>query len=263
MKKTLLQPAVCRAIAASVVVLCSVPAFGVLPHNNQFPPGSCPCCGLPLAMIDGGGGYAVGSVPAYTTAVAQVAPPRSMPTPSVAAAPAPAPAALSASPATSISDTINALAGTPAAKPKPSFPELKQRADGYWDVSFEHLASFAFAAPAADAKPKPGSVEQIPANVQHLGGKRVRVSGYMLPMKLERGFVTEFLIIRSPMVCCYGVVPQPNEWVVVKMSARAKKVPPLMDVPLNFYGMLHVGDVYEDNLFAGIYELDGEKVSVE
>jgi hypothetical protein len=60
-------------------------------------------------------------------------------------------------------------------------------------------------------------------------------------------------------MCCYGVRPKPNEWIVVKM--KGKGVVPAMDVPLNFYGTLHVGQLYEQNMFAGLYQMDGEKVS--
>jgi hypothetical protein len=62
------------------------------------------------------------------------------------------------------------------------------------------------------------------------------------------------------MMCCYGIMPAPNEWVVVKMNGPGTVA--MMDTPLNFYGTLRVGEIYEDNMFSGIYRLDGEKVSV-
>lgn len=153
---------------------------------------------------------------------------------------------------------------TPAAAANsqpPVFPELKQGPDSYWIVDFRHLASFAFAQPTPDAPPKPGSIEGIPPTVRALEGKRVCISGYMLPLSMDdhSSLVKEFLIIRSPMVCCYGVAPKPTEWVVVKM--KDKGIADTMDVPMTFYGTLHVGQIYEDGAFAGLYRLDGEKVS--
>ena len=149
-----------------------------------------------------------------------------------------------------------------ATEPTVPFPEIKQERDGFWRVSFQNLASFRYNAPPPDKPPTPGKKRDIPANVQALEGKRVRISGYMLPIELDGGFVKSFLLLRSPGMCCYGIVPSPNEWVLVKMKDKAAKVPPLMDVPLSFYGTLHVGEVYEDKMFAGIYQLEGEKVSV-
>ncbi|OAM90401.1 DUF3299 domain-containing protein [Termitidicoccus mucosus] len=141
-----------------------------------------------------------------------------------------------------------------------SLPEIAKDKDGYWQISFQNLASFPYALPPPDSAPTPGAKKDIPENIQSLDGKPVCLSGYMLPIQMGGGLVKEFLLIRSPMFCCYGVVPAPNEWVVVKM--KGKGTAPMMDVPLNFYGTLHIGELYEDRMFTGIYQLDGEKVSV-
>ena len=70
---------------------------------------------------------------------------------------------------------------------------------------------------------------------------------------------SQFLIIRSPLVCCFGVAPALNEWVVVTMAGKAAEA--TQDVPLRFYGTLHVGEFYEGSVFTGLYRLDGERVS--
>jgi len=148
----------------------------------------------------------------------------------------------------------------PSPKNEPErLPEIRQSTDGYWHVGFEHLASFSFPEPEADAPQTPGSVEKIPANVSVLNGKQVCVSGFMLPIKVEHGVTTEFLIIRSPMVCCYGVVPKINEWVLVTMKTQG--APAVMDVPLDFFGTLHVGERYDHKMLVGLYQLEGEKVT--
>jgi hypothetical protein len=133
---------------------------------------------------------------------------------------------------------------------------------GYLRLGFDRLASYKFSAPAfdpaADPKtPPPTGEEQIPAEVKAWNGKKVIVTGFMLPTKLANGRVTEFLLVKSPMMCCYGVVPNMNEWVVVKM---ANGVPALMDVPISFYGELKVGAMFENGYMTGIYQLEGEKM---
>ena len=55
-----------------------------------------------------------------------------------------------------------------------------------------------------------------------------------------------------------GVVPNMNEWVVVKMVKGGVK--PLMDVPISFYGELKVGAMFENGYMTGIYLLEGEKM---
>jgi hypothetical protein len=135
--------------------------------------------------------------------------------------------------------------------------------DGYLKLGFDRLASYHFVAPAfdpatADAKVKPPSgEEQIPAEVKSWSGRKVILTGFMMPVKMVNGLVTEFLLVRDPMVCCYGSIPNMNEWVVVKMR---QGVQPLMDVPISYYGELKVGATFENGYLTGIYALDGEKM---
>jgi hypothetical protein len=159
--------------------------------------------------------------------------------------------------------TLCALAlavGVHAADAKaPAAPEVE---DGYLKLGFDQLASYTFIPPTFDpaanpaAKPPTGE-EQIPTTVKSWNGKKAIVTGYMMPVKMEKGLVTEFLLMRNTMACCYGGVPNLNEWVVVKMK---KGVPPLMDVPVAFYGELKVGALFENGYLTGLYELAGEKM---
>lgn len=139
-------------------------------------------------------------------------------------------------------------------------PEVEQ---GYMRLGFDRLANFKFTAPPynAEADPKaplPTGEEQIPAEVKAYSGKKAIVTGFMLPVKMDNGLVTEFLLVKDAMMCCYGAVPNMNEWVVVKMSKGG--VRPLMDVPVSFLGELKVGAMFENGYMTGIYQLDGEKM---
>ncbi len=134
--------------------------------------------------------------------------------------------------------------------------------NGYLKLGFEHLASYAFTPPpfdptaTPDVKPPTGE-EQIPATVKSWHGRKVALTGYMVPVKMDKGLVTEFLLMRNTMACCFGTVPNMNEWVVVKMR---KGVQPMMDVPVEFFGELKVGAMFENGYMTGLYELDGEKM---
>jgi len=134
--------------------------------------------------------------------------------------------------------------------------------DGYVKAGFEQLSTFKITPPPFDPNAKPGSDgpslgSQIPDAIRGLDGHKAVVTGFMLPIKMEGGLVTEFLLMRSQMMCCYGVMPQVNEWVLVRM---AKGVHQLMDVPVSFGGQLHVKELYENGFLTAIYELDGEKM---
>ncbi len=138
-------------------------------------------------------------------------------------------------------------------------PQLE---NGYLKLGFDQLASYQFNPPPFDpaanptAKPPTGE-EQIPSAVKGWNGKKAVIIGYMVPVKMDKGLVTEFLLMRNTMSCCFGAVPNMNEWVVVKMK---KGVQPLMDVPVAFYGELKVGAMFENGYMTGLYELEGEKM---
>jgi len=137
------------------------------------------------------------------------------------------------------------------------------KADDYEAVGFDKLASYTFTPPDYDptvpnAKP-PSGADQIPARIKALDQQKVAVTGYMLPTKMDKGLVVEFLLVKDPMMCCYGVMPKINEWVVVKMVGAGVK--PLMDIPITFDGKLHVGEMYEGGYLTGVYLLDGDKMA--
>ena len=111
-----------------------------------------------------------------------------------------------------------------------------------------------------DKKPNPAAqTNQIPAEVKAFNKQRVALKGFMLPLKVEDGNITELLIMRDQSMCCYGTVPKINEWVSVKMTGKGIK--PIMDQAVTIYGRLKVGEIRENGYLVGIYEMDGEKMT--
>jgi hypothetical protein len=137
-------------------------------------------------------------------------------------------------------------------------PELDH---GYLKLGFDRLASYKFVQPAYDPvndpkAPPPSGMEQVPAEVKDWNGKKSVITGFMLPTKLENGKATEFLIMANQMACCFGTVPNMNEWVIVKMP---QGTPVIQDVPISFYGTFKVGALFDNGYLTGIYEMDAEK----
>jgi hypothetical protein len=130
------------------------------------------------------------------------------------------------------------------------------KTDGYENVGFDRLASFNYTPPETEtAKP----TDQIPDRIKALDQHKVAVTGYMLPTKMDKGLVTEFLLVKDPMMCCYGIMPKVNEWVVVKMVGGGVK--PLMDLPITFEGRLKVGEMFENGYLTGVYLLEGDRMA--
>jgi hypothetical protein len=101
---------------------------------------------------------------------------------------------------------------------------------------------------------------EIPSRVHALDNREVALRGFMLPVKLEGGLVTEFILLRSRAACCYGVPPGINEWVNVQVKGRGVEV--IRDQLISVYGTLHVTEIHGNNGFflAGLYQLDGERI---
>ncbi len=162
-------------------------------------------------------------------------------------------------------DPLSAFAAkaapTPPPKPATSKPPGPDADSDYTFVGFDQLAGYPFNAPERDAKAPPGSpppdvMAQIPDSIKKMDGKRVAVTGFMLPTKIEKGLATEFLLLNSPLMCCFGVTPATNAWVVVKFP---KGVAATQDVLLSFRGRLHVRPEWENGWLASVYQLDGEE----
>ncbi len=130
-------------------------------------------------------------------------------------------------------------------------------------LAFEKLASFQYALPDGPVDTntvvQAGSTNQIPDVIRSLNNQFVTLKGFMLPLKVEKGLVTELLIMRDQSMCCYGTVPKINEWVSVKMVGTGVK--PIMDQAVTLFGKFKVGEMYENGYLVGIYAMDGEKMA--
>lgn len=130
--------------------------------------------------------------------------------------------------------------------------------DGYLKVGFENLAGFEYVMPDDVPQGQEAPKDQIPPKVKELNAKPVALRGFMLPLKVEKGLVTEMLLMRDQSMCCFGTAPKINEWVSVKMTEKGVK--PVMDTPVTMFGKLQVGEMKENGYLVGIYQLDGDKM---
>lgn len=131
-------------------------------------------------------------------------------------------------------------------------------------VSFGDL-SFAVMTPkqivpesAKDGVKQPSFDEQIPTRVRELDRQRIRIRGFMMPTRLEDDGVREFVIVSSPMMCCYGQSPEIYEFMLVRMIG--KPAPMRENMPVEYEGVLRVGDIYEHGYWAGIFALECDGV---
>ena len=131
--------------------------------------------------------------------------------------------------------------------------------EGYIPLTFERLAAYDFPLnPDGSVKVKSdGRPYQIPEDIQNLSGENVTLSGFVLPLSMEKDKVAEFILVRNQLLCCYGQQPQLNEWAVVLME---EPVSLEFDVPVTVSGKFLVGEVMEEERVLCLYRLAGLEI---
>jgi hypothetical protein len=140
----------------------------------------------------------------------------------------------------------------PAAEPAPTT---------YRELGFDVLASFAFdphvVNTAADPARKGAAEEQVPKAIRQWDKRRVGITGFMMPVRVEKGLVTEFLLMRYTFTAMNVTAPAITEWVRV----RAKPgVPPAPQLAITCLGVFKVEPVFESGYLTAVYQLELEKL---
>ncbi len=148
--------------------------------------------------------------------------------------------------------------------PKVEFPK-----DGsYYQLNFDVLSGFPAEAPdlvnpRVDPRlkrKKPDST--VPESIKALSGQKISVSGFMIPMLMDRDKVSSFILAQSRMTCCYGVIPKLNQWIYVRMD-NGKTTESTMDIPVTVFGTFSVGSEFdEQNKGWCLYRMTFDKIEV-
>ena len=147
---------------------------------------------------------------------------------------------------------------------------LKTNGD-FLTLNFDTLGGYYYEIPnldegASTSGPKAMAIannntnDQIPAPIHALNGKKVSIQGFMMPIKLDKGSVKEFMIVRDQSICCWRQFPRMNEWVSVRMAddQTTKYIP---DQPVTVFGTLQVGEETVKGEVLSIYRLDANDVA--
>jgi hypothetical protein len=167
-------------------------------------------------------------------------------------------------PATAVAAAVTNSPAANAANPTKN-SEGRPKTAGPNPAGFETLSAFKFTTTdemvlgMGDALTTSQEIAaQIPRSVKVLNEKEVAITGFMLPVKVNAGKVSEFLLLKNQSMCCYGATPALNEYVSVRLAGSG--VPVIMDQLITVSGTLHVGEMRDHRFLTGIYRLDGDKV---
>lgn len=131
--------------------------------------------------------------------------------------------------------------------------------DGTLSVRFRHVSLDALDDPAYEAviDALMEGEQRFPAAIAALDGKRVELTGYMIPVEWQRRDVTEFMLVRDLLACCFGGAPQPDEWVHVSMEEGADS-PYYPFVPVAVVGTFQIEGIDDGSGYAaGAYRMRG------
>lgn len=135
----------------------------------------------------------------------------------------------------------------------------------YQMVPFSKLAGFDFKMSDEILSIETGSLvpngkvlEQIPSDLKILNERAVALTGFMLPVKMNEGLVTDFMLLPNTMTCCFGRVPRINEVIIVNTTGKGFKN--MKDIAITIAGTFRVGAIRNDERLIGIYQMDCEQV---
>jgi hypothetical protein len=134
--------------------------------------------------------------------------------------------------------------------------------DGFIRLGYDKLSGFKYDVYEVYSETNSGralvkSDDVIPPQVKSYDGRRVTVTGFVLPLRTKRGLVTEFLLLRDQGTCCFGPQAQINHFIRVKYPAGFKHG---MPIPWKVSGVIRVGEIYIQGYLTGIYQMDAERV---
>ncbi len=87
-------------------------------------------------------------------------------------------------------------------RPSASFDHTKEQPvekEGVMEINFDFLSGFDY------------EKEKIPRQIEELNGKKIAVTGFILPVDFDQGNVTSFILLNNRMGCCFGIMPRMNE----------------------------------------------------
>jgi hypothetical protein len=128
---------------------------------------------------------------------------------------------------------------------------------GSFKVLEEPLLPGALKQPQSFPTPTP---TDFPASIRALDGTKVVVPGYMMPYDSDGdGKVLSFYLVRSILICCFGVPPRLNE--IVRCEALpGKSCPYYYNIPVRVYGRLRVGEIREYGQVQALYRMSVERI---
>lgn len=139
-----------------------------------------------------------------------------------------------------------------------------RKSNGVLQLSFDDLASFDYVDHSQYLSFNIDEHEvngQIPESFMALDGEIVEVEGFMVPVDVEAGKVYSFILTNSTLLCCFGIMPNLNEWMWVEME-EGKSTDWFNNIPILVRGKLEVGEEIEDGIIISLYRMTADRAGL-
>lgn len=159
-------------------------------------------------------------------------------------------------------DSSNRVSRVPGTN-KVNTPTAPRMEDGYLRLSFDELSGFKYDTyevldEVNGGRPLTKSDDVIPPHVKAYDGRKVLVEGYIMPLRIKKGLVTEFLMFRDQAACCFGDKAKMNHYMRVKLAGKGFE--PGSTMTHKVWGTIGVGEIYVQNYLTGIYQMTADRV---
>jgi len=111
--------------------------------------------------------------------------------------------------------------------------------------------------PGSSSKEGSKGESMIPKHLLALGGRKVCLEGFAMPIEVRGDEARSFLLLRNQMACCFGAATNLNEWVLVETKDK-QWIKVVQDVNVNVYGTLEVGEDVKDGMIMSLYRMTAE-----
>ena len=129
-------------------------------------------------------------------------------------------------------------------------------------IDFEELELVAYEPPDPEATEAERAArgDVMPELLRAVDGETVSMRGYMSPLEFEGDLVTSFVLSRNMPGCCFGVLPQPDEWVEVDVIAEGGvDYMPFGSIVVT--GRFEVGEEFDEyGYLTSLYRIQAESV---
>lgn len=142
--------------------------------------------------------------------------------------------------------------------------KIRLDGDEMFSVGFDKLSAFDYKIVDVGTGATPEEIEaarkidKVPDWIKVYQDKRVALTGYLMPLTVENGKTKKFVMMKDVTTCCYGAVPNMNDYVVVAMKGDG--VVAIQDVPVVLVGTFKIEEKYEGGYVTALFSMEGEKL---